>query len=514
MALRTAVLVDGGRGGNHGNITVREQHRQESGNQTRQNVEHDQQHQRHAVDQRQAPPTAGWQAPALNHARHGALARDQQHGPAARQRDRDITGRNQQQQQGPEPRRSVQREGRQNRDHHGERGQDPEQNHARNAAQPCCQLRPRRERTPRGDGVLAQQDCAPHDHRNQVADEVQRPPDRVADQPGYTRQRTAAARQVIDVRQLAGDHGDGRVRQALQQRGTEDPESRIQNLPDGLRPRGRVQYVWHCAILPGRSEVARMRANLTVAELVAEGVRRLRAAPGGTEAAATAELDAQLLLSHVMAVARARLKSHPEELADPSHTQHYRRLLARRAAGEPLAYLTGSRDFWSLTLKVTPAVLIPRPETELLVERALALRTAAASRVADLGTGCGAVALALASERPRWQVGATAACADALGIARANAGGLGLGRVELRQGDWYQPLRGERFDLLVSNPPYVAQDDPALETAPLRPEPPRAPPPAANAPQALLTLRPGAPPPPSPGGWLLLEHGATQGADV
>lgn len=251
-----------------------------------------------------------------------------------------------------------------------------------------------------------------------------------------------------------------------------------------------------------------------MAELLAEGVRRLRAAPAGTEAAATAELDAQLLLAHVMAVARARLKSHPEELADPSHTQHYRRLLARRAAGEPLAYLTGSRDFWSLTLKVTPAVLIPRPETELLVERALALRTAAAGRVADLGTGCGAVALALASERPRWQVVATDACADALAIARANAAGLGLGRVELRQGDWYQPLRGERFDLLVSNPPYVAQDDPALETASLRHEPPRALTPGLDALECLRTLARGAPRHLAPGGWLLLEHGATQGADV
>jgi len=257
-----------------------------------------------------------------------------------------------------------------------------------------------------------------------------------------------------------------------------------------------------------------MRENLTVAELLAEGVRRLRAAPAGTEAAATAELDAQLLLAHVMAVARARLKSHPEELADPSHTQHYRRLLARRAAGEPLAYLTGSRDFWSLTLKVTPAVLIPRPETELLVERALALRTAAAGRVADLGTGCGAVALALASERPRWQVVATDACADALAIARANAAGLGLGRVELRQGDCYQPLRGERFDLLVSNPPYVAQDDPALETASLRHEPPRALTPGVDALECLCTLVRGAPRHLAPGGWLLLEHGATQGADV
>ncbi len=257
-----------------------------------------------------------------------------------------------------------------------------------------------------------------------------------------------------------------------------------------------------------------MTGNLTVAGLLAEGVRQLRAAPTGTEPAATADLDAQVLLAHVLAVPRTRLKSHPEDLPDPWRTQLYRRLLARRAAGEPLAYLTGSRDFWSLRLRVTPAVLIPRPETELLVERALALRTAADGCVADLGTGCGAVALALASERPRWHVVATDACAEALAVARANAAALRLSRVELRHGDWYQPLLGERFDLLVSNPPYVAQDDPALATSSLRHEPPRALTPGLDALSCLRTLVRGAPRHLAPGGWLLLEHGATQGADV
>jgi len=257
-----------------------------------------------------------------------------------------------------------------------------------------------------------------------------------------------------------------------------------------------------------------MTANLTVAALLTEGVEQLRLSPGGTESAATAHLDAQLLLAHVLAVPRARLQSHPEELPAPSRTQHYRRLLARRAAGEPLAYLTGCRDFWSLSLTVTPAVLIPRPETELLVERALAVRTAADGRVADLGTGCGAVALALASERPGWHVVATDACAAALAVARANAAALNLSRVELRQGDWYQPLLGERFDLLVSNPPYVAQEDPALTTPSLRHEPPRALTPGLDALSCLRTLVRGAPRHLVPEGWLLLEHGATQGADV
>jgi release factor glutamine methyltransferase len=257
-----------------------------------------------------------------------------------------------------------------------------------------------------------------------------------------------------------------------------------------------------------------MTANLTVAALLAEGVGQLRVSPAGTDPAATADLDAQLLLAHVLAVPRARLKSHPETIPDPSRTQHYRRLLARRAAGEPLAYLTGCRDFWSLSLRVTPAVLIPRPETELLVERALALRTAADGRAADLGTGCGAVALALASERPRWHVVATDACADALAVARANAAALRLSRVEWRHGDWYQALLDERFDLLVSNPPYVAQDDPALATASLRHEPLRALTPGLDALSCLRTLVRGAPRHLAPEGWLLLEHGATQGADV
>lgn len=257
-----------------------------------------------------------------------------------------------------------------------------------------------------------------------------------------------------------------------------------------------------------------MTANLTVAALLAEGVGQLRVSPAGTDPGPTADLDAQLLLAHVLAVPRARLKSHPEDLPDPSRTQHYRRLLARRAAGEPLAYLTGCRDFWSLSLRVTPAVLIPRPETELLVERALTLRTAADGRVADLGTGCGAVALALASERPGWHLVATDACAAALAVARANAAALSLSRVELRQGDWYRPLRGERFDLLVSNPPYVAQDDPALTSPSLRHEPPCALTPGLDALSCLRTLVRGAPGHLAPQGWLLLEHGATQGADV
>jgi release factor glutamine methyltransferase len=192
-----------------------------------------------------------------------------------------------------------------------------------------------------------------------------------------------------------------------------------------------------------------------VESLLAEGIRSLA---GGPAAAGATGLDAQLLLAAARAVPRAQLHSHPEARVTTAQAAGYRHLLARRAAGEPLAYLTGRREFWSLELAVTPAVLIPRPETELLVERALALGPAEA-RAADLGTGSGAVALALARERPRWRLLATDVSAPALAVARANAAALGAGNVEFRHGSWFEPLAGERFELLLSNPPYVAADD-------------------------------------------------------
>ena len=257
-----------------------------------------------------------------------------------------------------------------------------------------------------------------------------------------------------------------------------------------------------------------MTVNLTVAALLQEAVPQLRASPAGTGPAAAPELDAQLLLAHVLGAPRARLKSHPEEVPPPQPALRFRQLLERRAAGEPLAYLTGTKEFWSLRLAVNPSVLIPRPETELLVERALALGTAGEARVADLGTGSAAVALALASERPRWRILATDVSAEALVVARANAARLALTRVEFRQGDWFGPLEGARFDLLVSNPPYVAADDPVMSSPALGFEPRAALTPGSDALACLRTLARGAPRHLEPAGWLLLEHGATQGEDV
>lgn len=258
-----------------------------------------------------------------------------------------------------------------------------------------------------------------------------------------------------------------------------------------------------------------MSTGTNVGTALARAVQHLSASRQ-PEPAASADLEAAVLLAHVLGSTRARLIAHTELTVDEAALAHYRSLIARRAAGEPLAYLTGWRDFWSLRLAVSPAVLVPRPETELLVERALALRAAPAGRVADLGTGCGAIALALASERPGWEVTATDVSAAALEVARANAASLSLARVQFRQGSWYAPLAGERYDLLLSNPPYVAAGDPALARPPLALEPSVALTPGAGA-DALEYLRVlvrGAGMHLEADGWLLLEHGAAQGSEV
>ena len=253
--------------------------------------------------------------------------------------------------------------------------------------------------------------------------------------------------------------------------------------------------------------------DLTIGELLAEGVRRLHGAGAAAGSNATPALDAEVLLAHVLSVARARLRSHPEEPVR-ERVGEYRALIVRRAAGEPLAYLTGTQEFWSLPLAVSRAVLVPRPETELLVERALALRSAPHGRVVDLGTGSGAVALAIASERPHWQVTATDVSAEALAIARANAAQLKLSAIDFRQGSWFAPLAGTRFDLIVSNPPYVAADDPALMDPALAHEPRLALTPGADALSCLRAIARDAPQHLDPGGWLLLEHGNGQGVAV
>jgi len=225
--------------------------------------------------------------------------------------------------------------------------------------------------------------------------------------------------------------------------------------------------------------------------------------------------EAELLLLHVLQHPRAWLFAHPEAIVDAGDAARFRSLLARRAAGEPLAYITGRREFWSLDLDVTPDVLIPRPETELLVELALQrIGRDGASEVADLGTGSGAIALAIAHARPRSRVLATDASAVALDVAQANAHRLGLGRVEFVRGDWFAPLAQRVFDIIVSNPPYVADGDAHLERGDLRFEPRSALASGGDGLDAIRAIVAGAPAHLLPGGWLLLEHGFEQGAAV
>jgi release factor glutamine methyltransferase len=255
-----------------------------------------------------------------------------------------------------------------------------------------------------------------------------------------------------------------------------------------------------------------MAANLTIDALLARGVNRL--AGGPTACDGTPTLDAEVLLAHVLGKTRTYLKAHPERTPTPEHAHQYGELLERRAAGEPIAYIVGYRDFWTLTLAVNPTFLVPRPETELLVERALALGPEGPATVADLGTGSGAIALALASERPQWTVTAVDLSAGALSTARANATSLRLTRVEFVEGTWFTPLKDRRFDVVASNPPYVSEGDDALKDAALQHEPQMA---LASGPDGLSAIREivrAAPDYLKRHGWLILEHGSDQAAAV
>jgi release factor glutamine methyltransferase len=226
-------------------------------------------------------------------------------------------------------------------------------------------------------------------------------------------------------------------------------------------------------------------------------------------------IEAEFLIAHVLAKPRSWLYAFSDTTLNAAQQTAFHDALARRLAGEPIAYITGRRGFWSFELQVTPDTLIPRPETELLVELALAcLHPAQNATVLDLGTGSGAVALAIASERPLAQVTAVDYSADALAVAIGNARQLKLANTQFLQGDWFAPVAGQRFELIVSNPPYIETGDAHLQQGDLRFEPSAALAAGADGLADLRQIVAQAPLHLQAGGWLLVEHGYAQGAAV
>lgn len=230
----------------------------------------------------------------------------------------------------------------------------------------------------------------------------------------------------------------------------------------------------------------------------------------------SARLDAEILLAEVLHCSRASLLAHDDQVLTEEQEQEYRRYLAKRKENEPIAYLLGHKEFWSLNLQVTPDTLIPRPETEVLVEQVLEIFPDKKAKlcVADLGTGSGAIALALASERPHWEIIATDQSPEALRVASHNARKLELSNIRFCQGSWYQALPALRFDALISNPPYLSEAE--FEHAPkdLFFEPYGALVAESQGLSALKALIQGAKAFLKPGGYLLLEHGSTQAVAV
>lgn len=229
----------------------------------------------------------------------------------------------------------------------------------------------------------------------------------------------------------------------------------------------------------------------------------------------TPRLDAEVLLMHACGIDRSELITRHETALTDEQQNQLQGLLARRQRGEPVAYLTGLREFWSMEFNVTPATLIPRPETELLVEKALEhIPHDATWTIADLGTGSGAIALAIAKERPCCRVIAADNSPVALEVARSNAAKFGLTNIEFRQGDWFTPLAGATFDMIVSNPPYIRAGDPYLKQGDLRYEPATALVSGADGLDAIRHIARHAREFLKPGGWLLFEHGWDQAVAI
>ena len=225
------------------------------------------------------------------------------------------------------------------------------------------------------------------------------------------------------------------------------------------------------------------------------------------------EIDTDVLLCHILAKPRSFILAWPEYELSEAEQAGLRMLTKRRQAGEPIAHLTGEREFWSLNLKVSPDTLIPRPDTEIIIEAALARLPDAPATLADLGTGTGAIALALKSERPQDTIYAVEFNANAAALARLNSERLSLA-IDVRQGSWFEPLAGLKFDMLLSNPPYIDGADPHLQEGDVRFEPASALVAEETGMADLRHLIRQAPDYLNDNGWLLLEHGWQQAALV
>ncbi|UZE28324.1 peptide chain release factor N(5)-glutamine methyltransferase [Pseudomonas asplenii] len=228
----------------------------------------------------------------------------------------------------------------------------------------------------------------------------------------------------------------------------------------------------------------------------------------------SARLDAELLLAAALGKSRSYLHTWPEKIVSSEDALTFADFLQRRRGGEPVAYILGQQGFWKLDLEVAPHTLIPRPDTELLVEAALELLPTSPAKVLDLGTGTGAIALALANEHPGWQVTAVDRVPEAVALAERNRQRLGLDNVTVLHSHWFSALQGQRFQLIISNPPYIAAADPHLVQGDVRFEPASALVAGADGLDDLRTIIAQAPVHLDTGGWLLLEHGYDQAEAV